>query len=152
VFANSGNGEGDRQAVAVKLGGKGDVTKTNLAWETKDLPYVPTLLFSGGYLFGVRDKADKAVKDRKLAVCFEARTGKNVWSEEFGGEFSSSPVLINGNVYATNEEGEVYVFAAAPTFKLLAKNLLGERVMATPAVADNRLYFRGETHLICIGK
>jgi outer membrane protein assembly factor BamB len=152
VIANTGNGEGDRQAVAVKVGGKGDVTKTNLAWETKEMPYVPTLLLSGGYLYGVRDKADKTVKDRKLAACFEAKTGKVVWSEEIGGTFSSSPVLINGNVYAASEEGDVYVFAAAPTFKLLARNNLGERVMATPAVADNRLYYRCETHLICIGK
>jgi outer membrane protein assembly factor BamB len=153
VFANSGNGEGDRQAVAVKVGGKGDVTKTNLAWETKELPYVPCLLYSGDYLYGIRDKApDKAVKDRKQAVCVEARTGKMVWSEEIGGEFSSSPVLINGNVYVANEDGEVFVFAAAPTFKLRARNNLGEGLKASPAVADNRLYYRGETHLICIGK
>src|SRR5262249_36128021 len=144
VFANSGNGEGDRQAVAVKVGGKGDVTRTNLAWDTKELPYVPTLLLSGGYLY--------RVKDKKEAVCHDRKTGKKVWSEDLSGDFSSSPVLINGNVYAANEEGELYVFAAAPTFKLLAKNVLGEKVMASPAVADNHLYYRGETHLICIGK
>ena len=49
-------------------------------------------------------------------------------------------------------DGTAYVFAAAPEFKLLAKNVLGEPVKATPAVADDRLYIRGQEHLFCIGK
>ena len=87
-----------------------------------------------------------------MAGCFEAATGNKVWLERLDGEFSSSPVLIDGKVYAANEEGEVFVFAAQPTFQLLARSSLGELVRATPAVADNRLYIRGQQHLFCIGK
>jgi outer membrane protein assembly factor BamB len=65
---------------------------------------------------------------------------------------TASPVLVDGKIYATGEDGQVYVFAAATTYKLLAKNSLGEPVVATPAFADGRLYFRGKEHLFCIGK
>ena len=60
--------------------------------------------------------------------------------------------MIDGKVYATSAAGDVYVFAAEPTFRLLARNELGEAVRATAAVADGRLYIRGERHLYCIGK
>jgi outer membrane protein assembly factor BamB len=146
VFANTGNGEGDRHMLAVKAGGTGDVTKTNLAWENKrDFPYVPTLLTSGGHLYYVRDDGN--------AGCAEAATGKVVWSERLCRKVIASPVLIDGKVYAVSEdEGDVYVFEASPTFKLLAKSTVGESVTATPAVADNRLFIRGRNHLFCIGK
>jgi outer membrane protein assembly factor BamB len=65
---------------------------------------------------------------------------------------TASPILIDGKVYAISEDGVVYVFQASPTFKLLAKNGLGEPVSATPAVADNRLFIRTKTHLLCIAK
>ena len=57
-----------------------------------------------------------------------------------------------GKVYAVAKNGTVYVFEAAPKFKLLAQNRIGETVTSTPAVADNRLFIRGEKHLFCIGK
>jgi outer membrane protein assembly factor BamB len=60
-------------------------------------------------------------------------------------------VLIDGKVYAPSEKGDVYVFEAAPKYRLLAKNSLGEPVFASPAVANGRLYVRGEHHLFCIG-
>ena len=65
---------------------------------------------------------------------------------------SASPILIDGKIYAASEDGYVYVYPVAPTFKLLARNAVGEGIMATPAVADNRLYIRGKTHLYCIGQ
>lgn len=145
IFANCGDGKGYRHAAAIKAGGKGDVTSTNLVWENKRaLPYVPSMLLKGEHLYYVTDKG--------MAGCVVARTGETVWSERLGGEITASPVLINGKIYATNEAGTVYVFAAEPTFRLLAKNVLGEGVMATPAVANNRLFIRGQSNLFCIGK
>src|SRR5262249_7592177 len=109
VFATSGDGSGARHAVAVKLGGKGDVTKTSLAWENRsDMPYVPCLLAKDGYLFGIQDNKVP------LAQCHVAKTGELVWSERLAGKFSASPVLIDGKVYAINERGEAFVFEAAP--------------------------------------
>ena len=147
IFANSGDGAGDRHTVAVKLGDKGDVTKTNLIWDTRQTfaPYVPCMLTSGDHLYFVNDSG--------LACCCNAKTGEVVWNERLaGGNVSASPILIDGKIYAVNEKGDVFVFPAAPSFKLLARNSIGEPVIATPAVADNRLFIRGKTHLYCIAK
>jgi outer membrane protein assembly factor BamB len=81
-----------------------------------------------------------------------ANTGDPVWTHKFGTPVTASPVLIDGKMYVVSEDGEVYVYPAATGFKLLARNSLGEPVSATPAVADNRLFIRGKTHLFCIGK
>ena len=146
VVANSGDGAGDRHLIAVRLGGKGDVTKTHLAWENRrDFPYVPTLLAAGSHLFSVNDTG--------TAACYDAATGREVWSKpRLLTGVSASPVLVDGKVYAAGEDGKVCVFQADTAFKLLARNELGEPVMATPAVADGRLYLRGKDHLFCIGK
>jgi len=145
IFACSGDGSGERHMVAVKLEGNGSGTRPVLAWENKKVfPYVPTLLAHGDHLYFVNDKG--------IAGCYMARTGEAVWTERLGRDVFASPVLIDGKVYATSEDGDVYVLAATPTFHLLAKNSLGERVIATPAVANNRLFIRGEEHLFCIGK
>jgi outer membrane protein assembly factor BamB len=65
---------------------------------------------------------------------------------------TASPVMIDGKVYAASEGGDVFVFAAEPKFNRPTKSSLGEGVMATPAVADGKLYIRGKNHLFCIGK
>jgi outer membrane protein assembly factor BamB len=75
-----------------------------------------------------------------------------VWTERLGGPVTSSPILIDGKILSINNEGTVSIFAAEPQFKLLGKNSMGEAVSATPAVAGQRLYVRGESHLFCIGK
>jgi outer membrane protein assembly factor BamB len=146
VIANAGEGGSGRSLLALRPDGKGDVTKTSLAWEdNKSFSYVPTLLASGDYLYAVTDKG--------FVSCHVAKTGAEVWKDRLGGEISASPVLIDGKVYAANEEGDVYVFEATPkAFKLLAKNSLGEDVTSTPAVANNRLYIHGKDDLFCIGK
>jgi outer membrane protein assembly factor BamB len=145
IFAGSGDGSGERNMVAVKASGKGDVTKTNLVWQRKrDFPYVPSMLTRGDHLY--------CVNDHGIARCHVAKTGETVWTTRLTDAVTASPLLIDGKIYACSEKGDVYVFPAAATFKLLAKNPLGERILATPAVADNRLFIRGENHLFCIGK
>lgn len=145
VFVNSGDGGGDRHTVAVHLGDKGDTTSSGLAWEAKKLfGYVPCMLVHGDHLFFVNDGG--------IAACHVAKTGETVWTQRLGGNVSASPILIDGKIYAVTEEGEVVVFSAGPKYQELARNQIGEVVMATPAVADNRLYIRGKTHLWCIGK
>ncbi len=146
IVATSGDGSGARHAVAVRAGGKGDVTQSALAWEEKRrvFPYVPCTLTLGEHLYSVNDLG--------IAYCHEAKTGKKVWEERLGGNVSASPVLIDGKVYAVSEEGNVYVYRAAPQFELLAKNTVGERVIASPAVAGGRLFIRTAKHLVCVAK
>jgi outer membrane protein assembly factor BamB len=145
VFATSGDGRGDRDMIAVKRGGQGDVTGTHLAWQDRrHFPYVPSLLAWEGRVY--------AVTDQGVASCHEAETGKEVWTRRLGRPVSASPVLVNGIIYAPAEDGTVYVFKAADTFQLLARNRVGEPVFASPAVANNRLFIRGQQHLFCIAR
>lgn len=145
VVFSGGNGPGDRQVAAVKLSGKGDVTDTHLAWETHKLfPYVPCMLTRGEHIYFVNDAA--------IAGCFVAKTGANVWTKRLGeGTFFSSPLMVEGRIYAFAENGTVFVFAAEPEFKLLATNRVDDEVLASPAVADGRLIVRGKKSLYCFG-
>ena len=69
--------------------------------------YVPSMLVVGDRLFTVQDKTG-------IAGCFDAATGKEVWTQRLGGEFYSSPVLIDGKVYLPKNNGDIFVFPAAP--------------------------------------
>jgi outer membrane protein assembly factor BamB len=146
VIANAGEGGIGRNLVALRPGGKGDVTKTNLVWQDeKSYSYVPTLLASREYLFCVNDDG--------FASCHIAKTGEEVWKQRLNGKVTASPVLIDGKVYAINEVGDAFVFEASPKgYKLLGTSSLGEKVYSTPAVSNNRLYIRGADNLFCIGK
>jgi outer membrane protein assembly factor BamB len=147
VVIQYGDGDGSRRITAIKAPGAG-VTPV-LAWETKwsGGPYVPCTLIAGDHLFTIGDKG--------AAACYEITTGKQVWVEERAlGTLPvcSSPVLIDGKIYATRQDGEVFVFPATTSFPPPIRSSLGEPVIASPAVADGRLYLRGAMHLFCIGK
>jgi len=147
VIANSGDGSGARHAIAVSVGDAAAAARPSLVWEEKKgFPYVPCMLAHGQHIYYVNDQG--------LASCRVAATGQEVWTERLGAAVSASPVLIDGNIYVVSESGTVYVFAAAPTFKLVARNKVGdqEQIFASPAVADSRLYIRGAKCLYCIGK
>jgi outer membrane protein assembly factor BamB len=143
IVVTYGDGSGDSRIIAHSVGKPG--VTSQLLWEhRKGFPYVPTLLVHGDHVYTVTDRGG-------VAGCYDAKTGKERWNERLGGNVSASPVLIDGKVYAPNEEGVVFVYAAAPAFKLLGRNPLGEHFIATPAVADGRLYIRGDNHLFCVG-
>src|SRR5581483_7972545 len=120
VVVSCGDGSGERKTFAIRPGGK-DGTRPSLAWDStkaKEMPYVPGFLSRGEHLYWVNDYG--------FAGCTLTRTGETAWSQELArrGSFSSSPVLVGDKVYAADEAGDVFVFAAGPTFKLLAKNRL----------------------------
>lgn len=139
-----GGGAGNFLA-AVRLGGKGDVTASHLAYKlTRATPYVPTPLAVGDRLF--------LMSDIGVASCVEASTGRVIWSERVEGGFYSSPVLIDGKIYCPSRKGECVVLEAADQFKILSRSPLGEGSHATPCVDADRVYFRTFTHLVCVGK
>jgi outer membrane protein assembly factor BamB len=143
IVAASGDGSGARHLVAVRV----NEGKPELAWELKKrTPYVPTVVAYGDHLFFVNDDG--------VAGCLLVQTGEAVWIERLSGagSVSASPILIDGKIYAISEDGTVYVYKAAGKFEQLAKNALGEPVIASPAVANNCLFVRGKSHLYCIGK
>lgn len=138
--------EGKNSAFAVKAGGTGDVTKSHVLWtRTKGLPYVSTgIAYRGQFL---------TVKDGGLVSCYDAKTGKEVYVQErelAAGKYYASPVAANGHVYFTAlEDGTITVLkAGADRPEVVAKNpKLGERVAATPTIADDTLYVRTAGHL-----
>lgn len=145
VFFSGGNGPGARHAVAVDLHQSGAGSAPKLAWESrKDFPYVPCMLSRGEHLYFINDDG--------IAGCYVAKTGEKVWSNRVpAGKVTSSPVMIEDRIYAFGEEGDAVVFAADPTFAVLASSKLNEGVMASPAVVDGRLLVRGNHHLYCFG-
>ena len=138
VFFSSGF---DRATVlAVKLGGRGDITESHLAWrKTTGAPHTPSMLVVDDELYFVSDGG--------IASCVDARTGTIHWQERLGGGYSASPILSNGRIYFISETGAVKVVKATKTFNLLASNELSERTLASPAVAENALFIRTENHL-----
>jgi hypothetical protein len=87
------------------------------------------------------------------ATCADPRTGKILFSEQIMiKESSASPILIGDRILAIADTGEFIIFKAQREFEEVARGHLGQKVIATPAVADGRLYIRGETHLFCFGK
>jgi len=133
---------------AIRPGGHGEITRTHLAWKkTRSLPYVSSPLYYQGRLF--------TIKNGVLASCYEARTGQPIYQDErLGaiGDYYSSAVAANGNVYVASQKGVVVVFdASSAALHVLARNDLAEQVMATPAVVDGKIYFRTASHLYAFG-
>jgi len=146
VFCSSGRAG---PTLAIRPGGKGDVTATHLVWSTpRGSPFVPSPLLHGDYLYMVNDM-------QSIGTCFEARTGKTMWQERLGEArregFSASPVLVDGKVFFTNDDGETFVLRAGPKFELLHVNTIGERVLASPALVGGRWYMRTDQHLMAVG-
>lgn len=138
-----------RPFLAIRAGGTGDITTSHLAWKWDyDGPDVPTPACDGTYLY--------LVDDRGTIVCFNAKTGEVVWGPErtSKGIVSTSPLVADGKVFITNEEGVTSVLAAGPQFKILATNTLPSegRTLSSPVASGDRLYLRTPTHLYCIGK
>lgn len=133
LFATCGSGGRGKFMIAVDPHNGGKVK----AERTQNLPYVPTPIYHDGHLYLWNDDG---------VVCCVSLAGDlpaNVWRERVGGNYSGSPVLIDGKIYCISEDGEVVVIAASPQFELLGKSPLGDASYATPAVANGRLYLRG---------
>jgi outer membrane protein assembly factor BamB len=142
--------EGKNSAFALRPGGAGDVSQSSVLWsKTRGLPYIPSAIAVGGQYV--------MVKDGGLVTAYDARTGTEVYVQErvvAPGRYYASPVAANGNIYFTSlDDGAVTVLKAGTARpQVLARNPgLGERVAATPAIADNALYVRGEKHLYAFG-
>ncbi len=138
IFFPSGWSQG--QLLAVKPGGHGDVTKTHVAWRVmKAAAKKPSLLLVDDLLYMNNDGG--------IVTAIEAKTGKEVWSERIGGNYSASPIFANGHAYFFSEEGKATVIAPGREFKKVAENKLESGLMASPAVTDNALILRTKTHL-----
>ena len=131
---------------AYRAGGSGDVSKSHLVWANPNGPDVPSPVTDGKLLY--------MVNDRGIVWCFDAKTGKEVYSGQRmkPAIYTSSPVLADGKIYATNEEGLTTVFKAGPTFEILTENSLDEYILSSPAISEGQIFIRTKSLLYCIGK
>jgi outer membrane protein assembly factor BamB len=141
-------------AIAVRTGGKGDVTKTHVVWSGSISTYVPTPVLHEGRLYFVSDSG--------FATCLDAKTGAMIYKERLPGAsatgrggkpFYSSPVFANGALYAVSRQNGTFVLDAKPEFKVVGQNKLtgdDSQFNATPAIADGQLFLRSNRALYCI--
>jgi outer membrane protein assembly factor BamB len=133
--------------MSARTGGKQDVTMSQIQWkETKGVPEVPSPLAWQGRLYLIRNGG--------LLVCRDLETGKLIYEERFNspGGYFASPLLADGAIYIASDRGTVTVVKAGDSFEVLARNELGEPIMASPAISDNTLYIRSSGHLWAFGE
>ncbi len=146
VFCTSGRAG---PTLAIRPGGRGDVTDTHVAWKTtRGSPFVPSPVLYGDYLYTLNDMSN-------IITCLNARTGETVWQERLGRPrretISASPVVVDDKLFVTNDDGLTFVMKTGPAFELLHTNDIGERTLASPALVDGVWYIRTVSALIAIG-
>ena len=136
----------ERPLLAIRAGGRGDITSTHRAWASENGPDVPTPVTDGTYFYIVRDNG--------VMWCLDAKTGVPLYGPQRlrPGTYSSSPVLADGKLYISNEDGLTSVVKAGPKFELLAENALDDYILSSPAVSDGQVFIRSAGHLWAIGK
>ncbi len=132
--------------IAIRPGGRGDVTQSHKAWQFSRGPDVPTPVSDGTHVF--------IVTDNGVAYALDAKTGTPVWGPNRlkSGTYSASPVLADGRVYATSEDGMTSVFKAGASFELVAENPLNDYTLSSPAVSRGQIFIRTAKHLFAIGE
>jgi outer membrane protein assembly factor BamB len=136
----------ERPLLAIKPGGRGDVSTSHVLWSFMNGPDVPTPVTDGRYLY--------LINDRGIMWCLDAKTGQQIYGRQRvrPATYSGSPVLADGKIYVTDEDGVTSVVQAGPTFALLAENDLGEYTLSSPAVSEGQIFIRTDSFLYAIGQ
>jgi outer membrane protein assembly factor BamB len=141
---------GGKIVQAIRGGGRGDVTKTHLVWNNTvnvDPSDIASPLLYEGKLF--------LVKNGGMTAAYDAKDGKEIWSKkriDNPGNYYASPVAAEGKVYVTGEAGAIAVLKMGKKPQILAVNDIGESCVATPAIADGRLFVRTVKKLYCFSE
>src|SRR2546421_2434618 len=135
----------ERPMLVLKAGGRGDISRSHVLWTFGNGPDVPTPVTDGTYVY--------VVNDRGIMFCLEARSGKEIYGRQRlrPGTYSASPVLADGKIYVTNEDGVTSVVKAGPAFEVLAENDLNDYTLSSPAISDGQIFIRTAKALWCIG-
>jgi outer membrane protein assembly factor BamB len=138
--------KGKNAVLAIKPGGKGDVTASHVAWaNSRQVPFCASVLYHGGLVY--------TVKDGGLFSCLDPRDGQPLKTGRLPGTgtYYSSPVAGDGKIYLLDVTGKLSVVQAGREWKVLSRSDFEEDVYATPAIADGRIYLRTSAHLYCFG-
>jgi outer membrane protein assembly factor BamB len=143
VFVSAGFPE--KIVMALNLGASGDLGESVVWKYAKGTAYVPSPILYGDYLY--------LTTDRGILTCLDAKTGEVKYE---GGRipipatFTASPIAFEGKILLTSEDGDTFVVKAGPKHEILGTNSVGEPVYASPAVADGKIFIRGEKNLYCV--
>ena len=131
--------------LALRAGGRGDVTTSHKLWEFGNGPDVPTPVTDGTHVY--------VITDRGVVYCLDLKTGKTIYGPQRlePGTYSSSPVLADGKIYIASEDGVFSVFRAGPKFELLAANQMDDYTLSSVAVKDGQLFLRTAGWLWAVG-
>lgn len=131
--------------MAIRLGGRGDITKTHVAWRVPTGgPYVSSLVHYQGVIYMSTDNG--------ILSAFDASNGQRLWQERVDGIFSASPIAGDGKVYFVSEAGETIVLKAGRTFELVSRNKLDGHFVASPAAGGGRLFLRADDRVFAVGR
>jgi outer membrane protein assembly factor BamB len=140
--------KGDSGLFALRAPGTGDITSTHVAWKrTKGTAGISSPLFYDGRVY--------VVQDGGRLSCWNAKTGQPYYEQErvgAEGEYYASPIAANGRIYLASSRGTISVIRGGDAFEVEARNELKESVMATPAIADHKVYVRSAKHLWAFGR
>lgn len=142
LFATVGSGGNGKKATALRPSLNSDPEVVYELGISDGLGYVPTPLIHDGLLY--------LWSDGGVLTCRDALTGAEVYRERIGGNFFSSPIIADDKIFCGSRDGEFIAVKVGPTFEILGRSRLSSGMNATPAVSNNRLYIRTDTHLICI--
>jgi len=135
-----------RPLIAFRAGGRGDISQSHKLWSFMNGPDVPTPVTDGKYFY--------SVNDRGILWCLDAKTGEEIWGGQRikSATYSSSPVLADGKIYVTNEDGLTTVIKTGSKFEVLAENDLSDYTLSSPAISDGHILMRTARFLYSIGK
>ena len=142
VFKNAQN-----VAMSVRPGGRGDVTRTHVEWQSREgLPVVPSPALYGGLLY--------MVKNGGILTSLDAKTGKRTRRGRIPGRgnYYASLVAGDGKVFACNESGVLSVIKAGKAWSVIGSHDFGEKILATPVVHGGRMFIRTESAVYCFGR
>jgi outer membrane protein assembly factor BamB len=140
LFFSTGFGEPEFHGI--KAGGQGDVTASGAVWKNNKGSVVPmdvSPLVVGDELY--------TISDAGVAVCYDAKTGKQLWQKRLGGKFWASPVYADGRIYCLNDSGKTYVLAPGKKYEVLAENQLDGASQASLAIVDGAIFLRTDKNL-----
>ena len=173
VYAMESGGRGGGGAVAVRVGGKGNVTETNIVWSNSARSRIGTPVYSDGRIYWV---------SRKIANCIDATSGEEIFQDRLtggaapsnqqpggrggglggfrrggrgGGQDYASPVAADGKLYYVTRNGDMYVLALGDEFKQLSVNRFASddgEFSASPAIANGELFIRSTKNLYCVAQ
>lgn len=134
-----------KSMMAVRMGGRGDITATHRLWHVeKTQQRIGSGVIRDGYLFVSNAPG--------ICECIKVETGETVWKERLGGNLWGSILLAENRLYVNNTQGDIFVLAATPKVKRIAENSMKEHIKAAIAPSDGQLFIRTYENLYCIGK